>query len=64
MDTESTAGGSGLTRHRPRRREPFRRLRFADVHPRLMVGTVRRLNAALERQGNATDVPEPVEIAS
>ena len=22
------------------------------------------LNAALERQGNATDVPEPVEIAS
>ena len=42
METESTARGSGLTRHRPRRREPSRRLRFADVHPRLMVETVRR----------------------
>ena len=42
MDTESTARGRGLARHRPRRRAPSGRLRLADVRPRLMVETVRR----------------------
>jgi membrane protein len=42
MDPDSSAPERGFARHRPRRRAPAGRLRFADLSPRLLIETVRR----------------------